>query len=143
MPATSMSRRINEFLGVIFFALALLWLIALTTYDVSDAVWIVNTGGEYPPSNFFGQVGAFLAELSYQTFGYASFLMPITLIIIGWNFFWCRPIDAAYTKLIGGALLFGTNAALLSLSFGTLDNGGRTFDTKLVCRGNSCWFEGR
>jgi len=128
VPATSLSRRINEFLGVIFFALALLWLIALTTYDVSDAVWIVNTGGEYPPSNFFGQVGAFLAELSYQTFGYASFLMPITLIITGWNYFWCRPIYAAYTKLIGGALLFGTNAALLSLSFGTLDNGGRTFD---------------
>jgi S-DNA-T family DNA segregation ATPase FtsK/SpoIIIE len=129
VSATSLSRRINEFLGVTSFALALLWLIALTTYDVSDTVWIFNTGGEYPPTNFFGQVGAFIAELSYQTFGYASFLMPVTLVITGWNYFWCRPIDAAYTKLLGGTLLFGTTAALLSLSFGTLENGGRTFDT--------------
>ena len=87
MSATSLSRRINEFLGVTSFALALLWLIALTTYDVSDTVWIFNTGGEYPPTNFFGQVGAFIAELSYQTFGYASFLMPVTLVITGWNYF--------------------------------------------------------
>ena len=128
MSATSFSRRINEFLGVTSFALALLWLIALTTYDVADTVWIFNTGGEYPPANFFGQVGAFIAELSYQTFGYSSFLMPLILVITGWNYFWCRPIDAAYTKLIGGALLFGTTAALLSLSFGILENGGRTFD---------------
>ncbi|MFP6571850.1 MAG: DNA translocase FtsK 4TM domain-containing protein, partial [Vicinamibacterales bacterium] len=128
MSATSLSGRINEFLGVALFALALLWLIALTTYDVSDAVWFFNTRGEYPPANLFGQVGAFIAELSYQTFGYASFLMPVTLVIAGCHYFWCRPIDAAYTKIIGGTLLLASTAALLSLSFGTLKDGERSFD---------------
>ena len=128
MSATSLSGRINEFLGIALFALALLWLIALTTYDVSDAVWFFNNRGEYPPANLFGQVGAFIAELSYQTFGYASFLMPVTLVIAGCHYFWCRPIDAAYTKIIGGTLLLASTAALLSLSFGTLKDGERSFD---------------
>ena len=128
MSATSLSRRINEFIGVTLFASALLWLVSLTTYQVSDAVWFLNSGGEYPPVNFFGQVGAFVAELSYQTLGYASFLIPVIFVITGWNYFWCRSINAAYSKLIGVALLFSSTAALLSLSFGVLANEGRSFD---------------
>ena len=128
MSATTLSRRINEFVGVALFASALLWLISLSTYQVSDAVWFFNSGGEYPPANFFGQVGAFVAELSYQILGYASFLIPTTFVIAGWSYFWCRPIDAAYTKLIGATLLFASTAALLSLAFGTLENGERSFD---------------
>ena len=26
--------------------------------------------------------------------------MPLVLVVIGWNYFWCRTIDAAYTKLL-------------------------------------------
>jgi S-DNA-T family DNA segregation ATPase FtsK/SpoIIIE len=128
VSVTSLSRRINEFTGVTLFASALICLVSLATYAVSDAVWFFNSGGDYPPTNFFGQVGSFIAELSYQTLGYASFVIPLALVITGWNYFWCRPFDAAYTKLIGVTLLFTSTAALLSLSFGDLENAGRSFN---------------
>ena len=105
-----------------------MWLISLATYDVSDTVWLFNSGGNYPPANFFGQVGSFVAELSYQTLGYAAFVIPIALVVTGWSYFWCRPFDAAYTKLLGITLLFASTAALLSLSFGAMENAGRSFD---------------
>ncbi len=36
-------------------------------------------------------------------------------------------MDAAYTKLIGAALLFACVSSFLSLAFGTLDVGGKAF----------------
>ena len=127
MFGTFLSRRVSEFLGVAFFALALVWLIALVTYDPADAVWFFNTGGQVPPANFVGRVGAFLAELSYQVFGFASYLAPAILVAIGWHAFWCRAIDAAYTKTVGLLLMFGCTASFLSLAFGTLQASGRAF----------------
>ncbi len=60
---STLSRRVSEFLGVVLFAAALIWLIALVTYDPSDPTWFFNTGATGPPANFIGRVGAFLAEL--------------------------------------------------------------------------------
>ena len=39
----------SEFLGVTLFATALVWLIALVTYNAADPVWFFNTGGQAPP----------------------------------------------------------------------------------------------
>jgi len=115
-----MSRRVSEFLGVVLFAAALIWLIALVTSDPSDPTWFFNAGAAGPPANFIGRVGAFLAELSFQLLGYAAFLAPVFLGVAGWTLFWCRPIDAIYTKLVGTALLFGCLSALLSLALGNV-----------------------
>ena len=126
MVETAVSRRASEFLGVALFALALVWLIALTTYDAADAVWFFNTGGQAPPANFVGRVGAFLAEVSFQIFGYSSLLVPVLLMVLGWHYFWCRAIESAYTKVVGLILMFGCTASFLSLAFGTLDASGKT-----------------
>ncbi len=127
MSGAALSRRVNEFFGVALFALALVWLIALTTYDQADAVWFFNTGGQAPPANFVGRVGAFLAELSYQVLGFAAYLIPGVLVVLGWHYFWCRPIDAAYTKVVGVILMFGCTASFLALAFGTLEASGKIF----------------
>ena len=127
MFRTALSRRVSEFFGVALFALALVWLIALATYDSTDAVWFFNTGGRLPPMNFVGRVGAFLAEVSFQIFGFASYLVPVLLVVLGWHYFWCRTINAAYTKLVGLTLMFGCTASFLSLTFGTLDVSGTAF----------------
>ena len=127
MFRTSLSHRVSEFFGVALFAVALVWLISLVTYSSADAVWFFNTGGDLPPTNFAGRVGAFLAEISYQIFGFASYLVPVLLVVAGWHYFWCRPIKAAYTKLIGLVLMFGCTAAFLSLTFGALDVSGKAF----------------
>ena len=124
MAGSWFSRRVSEFLGVTLFATALIWLIALVTYDPTDLVWFFSAGGPDVPSNFAGRVGAFLAELSHQLLGYAAYLLPAIVATVGWHSFWCRPIDAAYTKVIGTGLLVACLASFLSLAFGTIEVAG-------------------
>jgi S-DNA-T family DNA segregation ATPase FtsK/SpoIIIE len=119
------SRRLSEFVGVALFALALMWLISLASYTPADPVWFFTAGADGVPSNFGGRVGAFLAELSYQSLGYAAYLLPLIFVVSGWHYFWCRTPDAAYTKLFGAGLLFACVAAFLSLAFGTLSMAGK------------------
>ena len=127
MASRAVSRRVSEFAGVVLFASALLWLVALASYSASDPVWFFNTGSDLPPANFAGRVGAFLAELSYQVFGYSAYLIPLVLVVIGWHYFWCRAVDAAYTKLLGAVLLFGCVSSFMSLAFGRVEITGKAF----------------
>jgi S-DNA-T family DNA segregation ATPase FtsK/SpoIIIE len=124
---SALSRRVSEVVGVALFATALIWLIALATYDPNDAVWFFSTGAHDVPANFAGRVGAFLSELSYQVIGYASYLIPALIAIAGWHYFWCRAIDAVYTKLVGAAMLSAFSSAFLSLTLGRVDFGPRAF----------------
>ncbi|HEX7088217.1 MAG TPA: DNA translocase FtsK 4TM domain-containing protein [Vicinamibacterales bacterium] len=126
-PASTLSRRASEVAGVALFGASLIWLIALVTYEPTDPAWFFTSGASHQPANFVGLVGAFLAEASFQLLGYASFLVPAVLGVLGWNFFWCRTVDAGYTKAVGGALLVGCLAALLSLVLGSEEYAGRTF----------------
>jgi S-DNA-T family DNA segregation ATPase FtsK/SpoIIIE len=112
---------------VALFGAAIIWIIALVSYEPADPVWFFSTGGPGDPVNFAGRIGAFLAELSFQVVGYASYLIPAVLIIIGWQSFWCREVDAAGTKAVGAALLVSCISAFLSLLVGTLEVAGKPF----------------
>ena len=127
MKESTLSRRLSEFLGVALFAVALIWLISLVSHESSDPVWFFTTDTSHAPVNFVGRVGAFLSELSLQLFGYAAYLIPAVIAVIGWHYFWCRKPDAAYTKVTGAALLFSCSSAFLSLVFGSTDVAGKSF----------------
>ena len=127
MGGSTASRRVSEFVGVALFAAALIWIVSLASYDPGDPVWFFSTGPLAAPANFAGRVGAFLAELSFQLFGYGSYLIPAVLVVIGWHYFWCRGLDAAITKLIGTGLLFACVSAFLSLVFVNLEVAGKSF----------------
>jgi DNA segregation ATPase FtsK/SpoIIIE, S-DNA-T family len=124
---STLSRRISEFLGVALFAAALIWLISLATHEPTDPVWFFTTDASHPPVNFVGRVGAFLSELSFQLFGYAAYLLPAAVGVIGWHYFWCQEPDAKYTKVTGVSLFFGCATAFLGLAFGSTDVAGKTF----------------
>jgi len=124
---SKVSRRASEFVGVALFAAALIWIIALASYEPSDPVWFFSSGAHGAPANFAGRVGAFLAELSFQLFGYGAYLVPAAMVITGWNYFWCRSLDAAATKATGAVMLLACISAFLSLIFGTLDVSGKAF----------------
>ena len=117
-----------------FFALALIWLISLVTYEPTDPVWFFTTEALHPPANFVGRVGAFLSELSFQLFGYAAYLLPAVIAWTGWYYFWCQPFDAIYTKLTGITLLVGCSSAFLSLLFGSTDVAGKTLRRRRLAR---------
>ena len=105
MKASTVSRRMREVIGVALFAAALLWLTALLTYVPTDPVWFFSAGETGVPANFAGRVGAFLAELAFQVIGYAAYLIPVLLVIVGWQFFWCRSVDAEGTKAVGAVIV--------------------------------------
>jgi S-DNA-T family DNA segregation ATPase FtsK/SpoIIIE len=129
VPASgsALSRRVSEVVGVALFAATLIWLIALATYDPNDPVWFFSTGTHEVPTNFAGRVGAFLGELSFQVLGYASYLIPAMIAVAGWHYFWCRAIDAVYTKAIGAAMLVACGSAFLGLTIGSVDFGPRAY----------------
>ena len=127
MKGSTVSRRVSEFVGVALFAAALIWIIALATYAPDDPVWFFSTGPTAAPSNFAGRIGAFLAELSFQLVGYAAYLVPALLVLIGWHYFWCRQLDAAGTKAIGAGLLLASISAFLSLVVHGTDLAGQAF----------------
>jgi S-DNA-T family DNA segregation ATPase FtsK/SpoIIIE len=120
---------LSEIVGVVLFACALVSLIALASYTPSDPVWFFNTGSDLPPANLAGRVGAFVAELGFQVFGYSSYLVPAVLAVVGWHYFWCRAFDAPYTKAFGGTLLLVCSSSFMALAFGSLgtDLNGRPF----------------
>jgi DNA segregation ATPase FtsK/SpoIIIE, S-DNA-T family len=121
VPPGTRSRRGTEFLGLVAFAVALMLLIALATFDPRDPAPFFRAGASGPARNFIGPFGAFLAELLIpQLFGIAALLVPLELGLLGWKLFWCRPIEAPYTKAFGSALLLLSLTGVLALAFGTV-----------------------
>jgi S-DNA-T family DNA segregation ATPase FtsK/SpoIIIE len=127
LQARALSRRASEVLGVALFALAVLWVVALFSYTPKDAAWFFHAGANHVPMNFAGRVGAFLAELSLQLFGFSGYLLPVVLSVLGWHYFWCSSVDAPGTKALGAALLFCCVSALLALAFHALPVSGKAF----------------
>src|SRR3954447_3450867 len=107
------------------FAAALIWIVALASYDPADPAWFFSAGLNAAPANFAGRVGAFVAELSFQLVGYAAYAIPAFLVVIGWHYFWCRTVDAAGTKTTGATLLFACISTFLSLIVGTIEVSGK------------------
>jgi S-DNA-T family DNA segregation ATPase FtsK/SpoIIIE len=119
--ASTRSRQLAEFLGLCSFALALMLLISLATYNPTDPAPFFKAGASGAARNFIGPIGAFLAELLVpQLFGIAALLLPLVLGVTGWKLFWCKPIEAPYTKACGVSVLLLSLCAFLALSFGTL-----------------------
>ncbi len=127
MQARVLSRRASEVLGVVLFALAVLWVVAMFSYTPKDAAWFFHAGTNQVPLNFAGRVGAFLAELSLQLFGFSGYLLPVVLSVLGWHYFWCSSVDAPGTKALGAVLLFCCVSALLALAFHALPVAGKAF----------------
>ncbi len=96
-------------------------LISLATYDPADPAPYFRAGPAGPVHNFIGPMGAFLAEILVpQLFGMAAILLPLLLGLLGWKLFWCKPLEAPYTKAAGLLLLLLSSTAFLTLTLGTV-----------------------
>jgi len=71
-----------DLVGAILVAVALVWLVALFSYDRLDLK--VNTARPNDPAhNWIGPVGAWWSELSFFVFGAAGFALPLGLLAFG------------------------------------------------------------
>ena len=125
------SRRLNEILGLIVLAAAVLLFLALATYSPSDASF--NTVGGYTPSphsnalnthlgthNWTGLVGAWFADIILQAIGIAAFFLPIVLARLGLCWMLQRPAGSASARFLGVGLWIVFAPAALGLLPGTL-----------------------
>jgi len=111
------NKRLNELVGFLCITLAILIALALLSYSPKDAALNVSAatpdGG--PARNWIGPAGAYGADMLFQIFGFAAFVLPAGILVLGWR--WCRSrtIDSQVATLIGYGLLLLSLPALISL----------------------------
>ncbi len=112
------NKRLNELIGFLCIVVAILIGLALISYSPRDEAFNVSaTGGEgHLTQNWMGPVGAYSSDLLFQIFGFAAFLLPVALGILGWRWCMSRAIDSAAATLTGYVLLMLSLPSLLSLS---------------------------
>ena len=118
---------LQELLGLVAIGAALMLLISLGTYDPRDPAPFFKAGDGSSARNFIGPFGAFIAELLVpQLFGFAALVLPVTLAVTGWKLFWCKPIKAPATRVVGASLLMLALTGLLTLAVGTVGMRGES-----------------
>jgi DNA segregation ATPase FtsK/SpoIIIE, S-DNA-T family len=117
------NRRLNEILGLVVFACAVLLLLALATYTPTDPS--ANTVGGLPPStqvhaklgaqNWTGVVGAWIADALLQIMGIAAFFLPVLVGRVGVCWMRQRPAGSATARFVGLGLWTVFAPAMLGL----------------------------
>jgi S-DNA-T family DNA segregation ATPase FtsK/SpoIIIE len=115
--APTNNRRLNELVGFLLCAFALLLFLSLASYSPLDPS--LNSASVLNPShaarNWVGIVGAFLSDLVLQFFGIGAFLLPVLLALMGARWFRSRKIASPLAKALGALWLLIFVPALLAL----------------------------
>ena len=111
------NKRLNELVGFLSLIFAALLALALLSYWPHDPAFNVSSAATEagPTRNWIGPVGAYTADILFQIFGFAAFLLPAGLIALGWRWLRSRAIDSQVSTLVGYALLLLSLPSLLSL----------------------------
>jgi len=111
------NKRFNEMIGFVGLSLAVLLALSLLSYSPLDASFNVSAPppGAGPARNWIGPVGAHLADLLFQFAGYAAFLLPVGIFVVGLRWFRSQLIEAQVAKLVGAGLLFASLSSELTL----------------------------
>ncbi len=111
------NRWLNELLGFLLCASALLLFLALASYSPLDPSFnsaSVLTGSRIA-RNWIGIVGAYASDALLQLFGISAFLLPLFAVGMGVRWFHSRKVVSPLAKLLGGVWLLMFVPALLAL----------------------------
>jgi len=117
------NRRLNELVGFLLLASAVLLFLALASYSPSDpslntAAGSSSTSGTASAPavhNWIGIFGAMISDLMVQSLGVCVFLMPLMLGFLGMRWFKSRDVKSPGAKMLGAAILLIFAPALLAL----------------------------
>jgi DNA segregation ATPase FtsK/SpoIIIE, S-DNA-T family len=111
------NNRLNELIGFLCITLAVLMGLALISYSPRDAAFNVSGPAteDHPTRNWIGPVGAYTSDLFFQVFGFAAFLLPVAMGMLGWRWIQSRAIESPWATSAGCALLLMSLPSLLSL----------------------------
>nr|MDP9147314.1 DNA translocase FtsK [Acidobacteriota bacterium] len=111
------NKRLNELIGFLCITLAVLTALALISYSPRDAAWNVSANGPDAgiTRNWIGPAGSYVADLLFQVFGFAAFLLPIAIAVVGWRWLKHRVIESQIATIVGYFLLLLSLPSLLTL----------------------------
>src|SRR6266851_3986968 len=114
------NHRLNELIGFVGMTIGILVALALISYSPHDPSLNVSTESAalHSARNWIGPVGAYGADLLFQGFGYAAFLLPIGIFIVGSRWFRSELLESPAIKIIGYTLLVLMLPGLLALWHG-------------------------
>ncbi len=110
------NRRLNELIGLLVFASAVLLFLSLVSFHPTDPS--LNTVGSGPVRNWIGPVGSYLSDVFLQIEGISAFILPILLGALGWTWMLSRPAGSPGSKIIGIVLILLFAPALFALISG-------------------------
>ncbi|MGI9105007.1 MAG: DNA translocase FtsK [Pyrinomonadaceae bacterium] len=113
LPLPQRNSRRNEIIAIALFALGLLLTLCLVFFNPDDSS--LNSVGQRETHNLVGPVGAYVSDLLLQTFGVASYLLPLLLFLAAWRRFRTRRIHAPFSRIIGLVTLLLSVSSLLAL----------------------------
>jgi S-DNA-T family DNA segregation ATPase FtsK/SpoIIIE len=111
------NKRLNELIGFLCVTLAVLIALALLSYSPKDASFNVSAPApdSNPARNWIGPAGAYGADFLFQIFGFAAFLLPAAILVLGWRWLRSRTIESQVATLAGFGLLLLSLPTLLAL----------------------------
>jgi S-DNA-T family DNA segregation ATPase FtsK/SpoIIIE len=111
------NRRLNELVGLLLFASAVLLFLALVSYSPADPSLntAASTAAARPARNWVGMAGALTSDVLLQMEGITVFLVPVMFFFLGLRWFKSREVTSPIAKLIGCCTLLLFLPALLAL----------------------------
>ncbi len=133
---SQLHRALREAAFIVFAVVAIYLFVALYTFDSTDPAWSHSTVSE-TVSNAGGIVGAWFADISFFLLGYLAYVIPLTVLFIGWRLFRGRSARSTETpkyisvvRAVGYLMTLGASTGIANLHFADLhskfsaDNGG-------------------
>jgi DNA segregation ATPase FtsK/SpoIIIE, S-DNA-T family len=111
------NHRLNELIGFLGVTIAVLVALALISYSPHDPSFNVSAESSdiHAARNWIGPVGAYAADLLFQGFGYAAFLLPVGIFLTGSRWFRSENVESPIAKIAGYSMLVSMLPALLTL----------------------------
>lgn len=111
----------NEIKGIIIFALSLLLLCSLVSFNPNDVSWYTSKPNLHP-QNWIGSFGAFVAGAFFFLLGASAYFLVGIGFFWSWNKFTSREIRFNFFKFVSLIMLFVVASSLLALIGDQVEN---------------------
>jgi DNA segregation ATPase FtsK/SpoIIIE, S-DNA-T family len=109
-------QRINEILGFIYLAIAVLVFVSLISFDPADLGVFASTYN-VAPQNFVGIIGAYIGAFLFFLIGQSAYIIPALCLIWAIDRFTSQQPERSLIKFSGTAVLFLSSSTLMALVF--------------------------
>ena len=109
-------QRINEIIGFVYIAIAILVLASLMTYEPTDLGFFASTANAQL-HNFVGIIGAYIGAILFFAIGQSAYIIPFLCFVWAIDRFTSQQPQRSLIKFSGTAVLFLATSSFLALVF--------------------------